>query len=113
MKRIKSTSLVEVVISALILSIVFAGLVAGFVSVRKYIARTQKRLSGVNVSRNQIDDLYTAVNGFTWDTGVLSPGTATTSVTTDGITYSRKVTVSDIAGANYRAVTVDIGYPGD
>ena len=116
MKNIKATSLIEVVIASLILAIVFAGLVAGFVSVRKYIARSQKRLVGTNVSRVDFSALTAAVNAATWDTtSALAVGTTGFSLPQiDGVIYAGNVVVSSpSASANYRQANVNVNFPVD
>ena len=116
MKSIKATSLVEIVISSLILAVVFAGFVAGFVSVRKYIARSQKRLVGANVTRETFGYLTGDVNATTWGaSGNFVPGTASLPVLLpiDGVTYAGNKVVSSVAGANYVQTTINVNFPVD
>jgi Tfp pilus assembly protein PilW len=115
MKNIKATSLVEVIIASLILAIVFAGLVAGFISVRKYIARSQKRLTGTNISRENFSMLAGDVNAVTWDTGNLAVAApAPLNLPVDGVTYAGNRTVTTPAGVpDYRQVTVNVNFPVD
>ena len=119
MKNIKATSLVEIVISALILAIVFAGLVAGFVSVRKYIARSQKRLTGTNVTRETFGYLSGDVNGTTWGVAGTNFAGGTLPLTLpgggiDNVPYAGNRVVSTPAGSpDYRQVTVNVNFPVD
>lgn len=115
MKNIKATSLVEVIIASLILAIVFAGLVSGFVSVRKYIARSQKRLVSTNVSTGNFNVLAGDVNALTWDTGNLANNNSTPiGLTIDGVSYAgNKVTSPNAAGTDYRQVTINVNFPVD
>jgi len=111
MKRIKATSLVEILMASLILAISFAGFVAGFISVRKYIARSQQRLAGVNVVRNNFVSLAGDVNASTWGSGNLNPGTtALTPVVIDGVTYAGNRVVVASPG-NYVQATLNVNYP--
>jgi len=68
----KGVTLVEVVVSSLILAIAFGGLLSTFVAVRKYITRANKRLIASDLVSQTLNDLYRAVRSDEWDVG--APG---------------------------------------
>ncbi|MFH1504268.1 MAG: type II secretion system protein [Candidatus Omnitrophota bacterium] len=116
----KTVSLVEVIVSALILSIVFAGLLTSFVCARTYVKRANKRLVAVNLIRGQLNRLNQEVRQDTWDDSVngqlcdaASPYNLPNYVI-DGITYpggNNNYTVNPVVGRDCRQVNVEIFYP--
>lgn len=111
----KGATLTEVIVGAVILSIVFGGLLATFVAVRKYINRANKRLIAINLVAHQLDNLYRAVSGDTWDSGALQLGsTNLNSYTIDGLVYQDSAAPNNYSVAtvgDYRQVSVTINYP--
>ena len=63
----KSFTLMEVVVGAIILALVFGGLIAALVGARSYVKRADKRLISVNLIRKSFDELYPEVRADTWD----------------------------------------------
>ena len=63
----KSFTLMEVVVGAIILALVFGGLIAALVGARSYVKRADKRLISVNLIRKGFDELYPVVRADTWD----------------------------------------------
>ena len=87
---------------------------ASFIAVRKYIARSQKRLTGANVFRSHTDKLSDDVNAVIWNSGNLETwAVQSATVTVDGIDYTRATTVISVAGADYRQTNVSVTYPVD
>ncbi len=126
----KSITLMEVLVSAVILASVAAGLFATFVSVRKYINRANRRIIATNLGRSVLEDLYKGVRADTWDTsgGVLyAPSTGSwqqssdlsaslgsASLTIDNNLYGGSNSyyqVRQIAGRDYRQARVFVEYP--
>jgi len=113
----EGVTLTEVVIGTVVLAITFAGLLATFVAVRKYVKRANKRLITTELVSGKLNDLYRYVRDDTWDTtGDLRIGTRNigsytidNQVYQDGgspNSYSSVATVGD-----YRRVSVTINYP--
>jgi len=109
MERTKGFTLLEIIVSLLILSLVIAGTMSAFTASRRYIKRAQHRLQATNIARGILEDLYREVRQDTWDTGRLRNGySETNTVTIDNITYTSNLTVSDVSGHQYRQVTVNV-----
>jgi len=115
----KGVTLVEVVVSSLILAIAFGGLLSTFVAVRKYITRANKRLIASDLVSQTLNDLYRAVRSDEWDVGApggtyplqtTAPG-GINNYTIDGYNYNgNSYSVSSVAGADYRQVDIIIDY---
>lgn len=117
----KSLSFLEILVSALILTLSLTALLTTFVSVRKSIARSNERLSAFNLARQKLESLYHDVNASVWDqTGHrLSSGFNETSTATNlypNIDYNITYTVSDVPinatdNFDYRNVTLNVTLP--
>ncbi len=110
----KGVTLTEVIVGAIILAITFAGLLATFVTVRKYVKRANKRLIATDLASQTLNDLYRAVRNDTWDSGALQPGSSNIgSYTIDGQSYqgtpANQYSVTTVG--DYRRVSVTINYP--
>lgn len=131
MKR-KAFTLMEIIVSLIILASVFGGLTATFLGVKRYVARASRRLVAVNLGRQVLNALNVYVRADTWvpNTGPLqssaAPGVTHNcvvgevqvpdSITIDNFTYGdaahpNNYVVRDVAGRQYREVTVTIWYP--
>lgn len=110
MKR--AVTLVEVIAGAMILAVAFAGLLATFISVRRYTNRVNKRSIATNLAVWKLNDLYRAVREDTWDSGDLTPAIySMNDYTIDEHSYLlNSYSVSNVAGG-YRRVSVTINYP--
>jgi type II secretory pathway pseudopilin PulG len=107
-------TLTEVIVGAILLAIIFGGLLASFISVRKYINRANKRLVSANLARGVLNGLYREVNA-DWDTTgglTIGPHNNALNTTIDSYTYTGNYTVSS-TGNDYRQVTINIIYPAD
>ncbi|MFH1772461.1 MAG: type II secretion system protein [Candidatus Omnitrophota bacterium] len=62
----KSMTLVEVLVSAVILATVFAGLFASFISARKYVSRANKRIVSSSLARSVFGFLHPQVSATNW-----------------------------------------------
>ena len=109
-------TLTEVIVGAIILAITFAGLLATFIAVRKYVKRANKRLIATDLVSQTMSDLYRAVREDTWNTGTLQTGaTNIGGYTIDSQVYQdvgspNSYTVA-ATGSTYRRVNVTINYP--
>ncbi len=127
-------TLMEIVVSLIILATVLGGLTATFVGVKRYVARASRRLTAVNLGRQALNALYIQPGADTWNTGVLRAGTYSfaaggitqvpDSITIDSFTYGsptaavddvwpdpNSYTVAAVAGREYRQVTASVWYP--
>ena len=134
-RAVKSFTLMEIVVSLIILAAVFGGLTATFVGVKRYVSRASRRLTAVNFSRQALNALYVHTRADTWNTGALAVGTyrfaagAVTqvpdSIVVDNFTYGdvgagvpdgvwpdpNNYIVRAVAGREYRDVTANVWYP--
>ncbi|MCD6583789.1 MAG: type II secretion system protein [Candidatus Omnitrophica bacterium] len=110
----KFFTLTEVLVGAVILSLILAGLISAFVAAKKYISHSNKRLIAFNLARGKLNELYQAVREDTWGSGDLSVGTHTLAgVTIEGVNYTGSYTVIPKRGREYRQVVITIQYPKD
>ena len=65
-------TLMEVVVGTLIISLVFGGLIATFLGVKRYVSRATRRVVTTNLDRQTLNSLYKDVRADTWDAGALS-----------------------------------------
>lgn len=119
----KSVTLAEILIGAIILTITFAGLLASFVSVRKYVNHASRRLTAANLARSVFNDLYRYVRESDWDSGSgkfsysishnsSDPELSDVLLDNNNNRYARSYTVVDPQGAHdYREVQVSVTYP--
>ena len=107
----KGFTLIEVVVGSIILAVTFAGLLATFTAVRRYVKRANKRLIATRLAVTQLNELYREVKEDTWDSGTLQPGSINSgSYTIDKQVYPDGV-VSVTEGEDYRRVSITINYP--
>jgi Tfp pilus assembly protein PilV len=106
-------SLLEILVSLLILAVVITGIMSVFISSQRYIIRSRHRLQAANIARQILEDLYREVRQDTWDTGELRGNYSKSgSITLPGepITYNWNFTVSNVTGYSYRRVTVNVSW---
>lgn len=112
-------TLTEVIVSAVILSVVFAGLLATFIGVRKYAKRANQRLVATNLVNFQFSNLYKEVRANDWDTGNLRIHTFdlpddydidNTEYGTDAVSTYNVENHPDAAITDLRKVTVTMDY---
>ena len=112
----KSLTFLEILVSALLVAIALAGILASFVSVRKAVLRGDKRLAAFNIARGILEDLYKEVREDTWNTGRLSDGhteSGKISLPPENITYKWGYRVNSRKSHDYRRVEVWVRFPQD
>jgi type II secretory pathway pseudopilin PulG len=133
-KPLAGFTLMEIVVSLIILATVFGGLTATFVGVKRYVSRASRRLTAVNLGRQALNALYVQTRADTWNTGALTAGTRSfaagavtqvpNSIAIDNFTYGSAAAAVDglwpdpnsyvvraIGTRQYREVTVSVWYP--
>ena len=105
MKRLnrKGFTLVEVMVAAVLLTTVAAGLLSAFIAARNWIQ--PQRIIAMHLAKEMPESLFEFVwasprlmNGYVWGDVVVL----------DGSTYTRGYTVSNVAGRDYRTVTATV-----
>lgn len=106
-------TLVEVIVAAMIFSILAAGLYASMSSLRQPAAVTTKKITAALIGQQILEDLRSKVDASNWNSGELSlsppPHAMTPVVGPDGITYTPVYTVEDDPnGSGARKVTITV-----
>ena len=109
----KGFTLVEVVVSLLIILAAVSGIFASFVASQKYIRRAKTRAIAINSLRQQIEQLRPSVRQDTWKlpaNPLYVPASATTSYTTGSIPNLKnsqlEYSVSSSSDTTYRTVAI-------
>jgi len=86
----KSFTIIEVLVSSILFAAVVAGFLSVVASVRHLNARSRQRIIATNVARQVLEDLYEAVRQDTWGSGNLTDGAHNNFLTRtiNGITYT-------------------------
>ncbi|MCM8823134.1 MAG: hypothetical protein NC822_00460 [Candidatus Omnitrophica bacterium] len=74
MRNKKTFGLTEIVIGSLLIATVFTGLVSTFISIRRYIDRSQRRLRAINIARSYFNTWYNGLPNLTGNNFLLLPG---------------------------------------
>jgi hypothetical protein len=113
----KAVTLTEIVVATIILASTFAGVFASFLSVRKLIARSEKRLTGTSFVRYFMNNFMTDVNGVNWlaGTGNLASGASASypTQTVGGTPYNCQFLTSAVGANQYRRVDITVTYPDE
>ncbi|MCF7887963.1 MAG: hypothetical protein K9L76_01645 [Candidatus Omnitrophica bacterium] len=118
----KAVSLLEILISVVLLTLVVGGLTSVFLTVRRYIRHAKERSTATDLAYSYSRTLHQDVRADSWDTGCLSNGTVRSLPLPgdprwndiDNINYedlNTKYEVSNVAGQDYRQVKITIEYP--
>ena len=110
----KGLSLLEILIAALILTLVITGLVSIFVSGKRLVLHSRARISAGELGKFFLDPLENRVRQDEWGFNCLSNNAACNpqQETVGPITYNAVYNTSDVLGTNppLRRVTVNIGW---
>lgn len=110
----KAVSLVEILVSAVLLSLVVGGLTSVFLTVRRHIRHAKERSTAAGLSLSHSRTLHEAVRADTWgsSTNDLYPGTTSLlDYTIDNITYTPNQYAVSNTSYQYREVEIKYGYP--
>jgi len=113
LKRKRGFTLVEIVIAAIIFSLVSIGLYATISALSGPAELSTKETTAAFLGKEALERLRLAVNAEVWDdsspaTNPLAPGPHATSVPVDGVTYTIQYDVSDDASAGGRFVNLNV-----
>ncbi|MCM8773784.1 MAG: hypothetical protein NC820_03505 [Candidatus Omnitrophica bacterium] len=65
MRNKRAFGLTEIVIGSVLIATVFTGLVSTFISIRRYIDRSQRRLRAINIARSYFNTWYNGLPNLT------------------------------------------------
>jgi len=114
----KAFSLVEIIVSLIILSLTFSILLVVPIASRRYIQRANRRLAAANLAREFLNNLYPEVRIDTWNTGNLKIHNGTNNKSIIEIynnlsvtsSYNLEYNVEQPPNREYRQVTVNVSY---
>ncbi len=106
MKR-KGFTLVEVMVSLVILSLVATGVFSVLVSARHLVSRSKRRLGAAELARWEIENKRWAVRSDWWDTVNQTSIHGWTSWVYSG-TYRTRYKVESVPGYDCRKITVEV-----
>lgn len=95
----KGLTLMEIIISIMILSVTLVSLSNLFVSAQRWFWHNRSQYASSELGRNFLDPLHMDVRQDTWGTGgnILTPGVAPeVPITINGIVYTPDYTVTDV-----------------
>lgn len=108
----KGLTLIEILVSAIILALVLTGLVNIFVAGKRYILHTRSRMTAAELGRFFLDPLQMQVNQAEWSGAgnCLSAGTCPDQVWTspDGAVWTATYQWSIVPGTTLRKVIANI-----
>lgn len=111
----KGLTLLEIIISVLILSLLMLGLANIFISGKRYLLHARARMAGGELGRHFIDPLQMDVRQDTWDSPgnnltVIQPPFIVQTQTLNSITYNSTYNITNITGTDLRRVVVNINW---
>jgi Tfp pilus assembly protein PilV len=113
----RSFSLMEVVVGAVIIALVFGGFTAVFINVRHYVFHANRRVVATNLSRETLNTLYVGVTADPNDplaVRLAAGNHNVNNVNIDNINYNGTYIVAAGPGnSQYQQVTIRINYPLD
>lgn len=106
----KGLTLIEIIVSLVIMSITMAGLVNIFISARRHILHARTRMTGGELGKYFLDPLQMEVRQDTWDNNNLSvrPPYNGTNQTIERINYRPIYNITNVTNTTLRKVVVDI-----
>lgn len=123
-RKKKAVTLLEVLISAIILAVSVAGILAVFISTRKFVGRSERRVVTQNILRQILEAFPKYVNESFWDnpnnplnesshslSEILNGTTPSGEIILGYANYSGTYTVSRNPNYEYRIVTLNLSYP--
>jgi Tfp pilus assembly protein PilV len=106
-KHIKALTLVEIIVSVVILALVITGLANVFVAGKRYIQHSRMRMAGGELGKEFLDPLQQYVRQDTWDGNQLGGAAIIIPNSTQGV-YTAKYTKGTIVGSDIKKVTAKI-----
>lgn len=106
-------TLMEIIVSMVIISLTFVGLASMFVMAKRHIMHSQLRMTSAAASRGFVDPLRIDVRQDQWGSNCLSSnGTmgCPANITIDGRNYNCTYSISDVPGTLLKRVVVTINW---
>jgi prepilin-type N-terminal cleavage/methylation domain-containing protein len=109
-KKIKGFTLVEIMVSLMILALLASGVFSVMVSMRHLVAHSKKRMGAIEVARRVIEDHRKYIRADTWDniTSPLNPSGSWSGYDYSYPPYRFRTRVDGVAGSDCRKIAVDV-----
>ncbi|MFC1804235.1 prepilin-type N-terminal cleavage/methylation domain-containing protein [Candidatus Omnitrophota bacterium] len=99
----RAVTLLEIIISMLILALLMAGLANIFISGKRYLLHTRARMTGGELGKSFLDPLQMDVRADLWDQTCLGSNgmiNCPDNTTINGIDYTRDYNITDVNNTN-------------
>ena len=108
----KGLTLIEILVSAIILALVMTGLVGIFIGGKRHILHSRSRMTAAELGKYFLEPLQMEVRQDTWSTNCLGGSACppTTPQTLDNIQYNATYNTSAVAGTTVRRARVSINW---
>ena len=107
----KALTLLETLVSTVILVLIVSGLLSLFVAGKKHITHSRSRMTAAELSRTFVDSLSNQVNQTEWGSNCLSSGSCNafnTSLNFSPILYNSSIDTTAVAGTSLRRAIITI-----
>ncbi|MCX5699027.1 MAG: prepilin-type N-terminal cleavage/methylation domain-containing protein [Candidatus Omnitrophica bacterium] len=108
MRKKKGSSLVEIIVATVILSLVMLGMVSLFVAGKRHVIHSRDRMSSSQMGKFFLDPLQMYVRQDKWAGNPL--GMKVLPVKVNNVDYTGRYVVSDVGGTNLRRVIAKISW---
>jgi Tfp pilus assembly protein PilV len=105
----RALTLLEIIISVVILSLVVTGLVNVFVAGKEYIQHSRRRMSAGEIGKKFLDPLQAYVRQDTWSTNPL--GTKNVPQSTNGIYTATYIVTDHPSDSDIKKVKASVSWP--
>lgn len=108
----KALTLIEIVVSVLILALMTAGMASLFISGKRWVLHSRSSIAAAELSKYFLEPLQMQVNQSTWNTSCVGANICTSSTqTVDNINYTATYNSSNVTGVpTLRRVQVTINW---
>jgi len=103
----KFFTLLEILVAAFIVMVIFAAIMAVFVNIRGIARFAEDIFEAALLAESNLNNLFSEVREDTWDSGALSLGSHDLGSVED---YSLSYDVESVPGQDYRKVTFSISW---
>ncbi len=103
-------TLVEVIVALMVILVAATGVLASFIAAKRYTVRANHRIIAMNLARQKLEILRAHMRQDTWDSGNLSVGSYSESLSSESrlINGTRGYQVQAVSDKEYRRVIMNI-----
>ena len=112
----KGLTLLEILVSAIIMALVMTGLASVFIAAKRHIQRPRAAMAGGELERYLFSDRQMEVRQDQWGNSTNCLSSSPTSgcpsnMTISGVTYNLTWSISGVAGTNLRRARITLTWP--